>query len=70
VFDDMAEDQLIEAESAVIAALGVMPEAVRKINGGKPLEESDLANLLKAAQSAVQPLRESAKEADGNTAGN
>jgi hypothetical protein len=69
VFDNLAEQRLIEAEGAVVAALSRMPEVVRKINGGKPLEESDLASLLKTAQNAVQPLRKAAKETDGNTAG-
>jgi F-type H+/Na+-transporting ATPase subunit alpha len=70
VFDNLNEQQLIEAESTVIAALSKMPETVAKINGGEPLDETELADLLRAAQAAVQPLRETAKETDGNAAGN
>ncbi|MEJ2200852.1 MAG: alternate F1F0 ATPase, F1 subunit alpha [Desulfuromonadaceae bacterium] len=69
VFDDLAEVRLIEAEAALIAALGQTPEAVRKINTGEPLNEADLAHLLKVAQTAVEPLRETTRETDGNTAG-
>ncbi len=70
VFDEVSEERLVEAEAAVIAALGETPEVCKKINNGQPLNEADMARLLKGAQAAVKPLGEATKEADGNAAGN
>ncbi len=61
VFDDLTEERLMEAETAVTAGLTESPEAARKINDSEPLNETDLAGLLKGAQKAVQPLREDAE---------
>ena len=56
LFDAVPEPELPQAEEAVVAALGVLPEIVRAIDQGETLKPEALEALLTAARNAVSPL--------------
>ena len=64
LFDAIPEIELPQAEAAVVAALGALPEIVRTINQGETLKPEALEALLTEARKAVSPLLGPDKSAD------
>ncbi|MCK4622208.1 MAG: alternate F1F0 ATPase, F1 subunit alpha [Desulfuromonadales bacterium] len=56
VFDQVAEDDLDRAESAVRRAVANLPQAVAKVEQGETVSEALLQVMLRAAEAAVTPL--------------
>jgi F-type H+-transporting ATPase subunit alpha len=64
LFDAVPEPELSQAEAAVVAALGILPDIVRTIEQGETLKPEALEALLAAARKAVSPLLGPEKVAD------
>lgn len=56
LFDAVPETELPQAEAAVVAALGALPEIARAIDQGETLKEEELEALLAAAREALPHL--------------
>lgn len=64
LFDPIPETELPQAEAAVVAALGTLPEIARAIDQGETLKAEALEAVLAAARKAVAPLLGTDKSAD------
>lgn len=64
LFDAVPGPELSQAEAAVVAALGTLPDIVRTIEQGETLKPEALEALLAAARKAVSPLLGPEKVAD------
>ncbi len=65
IFDPVSEEDLGQAEEAVRAALGEIPEIAKRIAAGEEMSDKDLEELFQAAQRAVKPFAEAGGETEG-----
>lgn len=66
LFDTLPEPELPQAEAAVVAALGALPDIVRAIDQGETLKTEALEALLATARKAVTLLLDTDKSAETN----